>query len=127
MSAGLSPNTTQMDPATKIEIWLFQKIGRVLAPGSQGADKHGYLPIYRRLPYNLVRYDGDTVEYIEPVSSGLNLRLFDIDANRVMGDPVNPLTDGAGRMCGARYYDARPFEMFAYNDVDVANNLGQLP
>ena len=31
-----------------------------------------------------------------------------------------------GSIVGIMYVDSRPFEAFAYNDVDVANNLGQL-
>jgi hypothetical protein len=95
------------DPTTKLETWLFQKMGT-------SADGR---PIYKRLPYNLVEYDGDRIQYIEPVSGVLD----------GSGDPINPLTDGVGKVVGINYYDARPFEVVGFNDVDASNNLGQLP
>ena len=106
------------DPATKLETWLFQKIGTMPAgPGGSGQ------PIYRRLPYNLVSFDGDPTQYIEPDSaSGDFWRILDGTAV-----PIDPRAEGCGMVSGFRFFDARPFEVFAYNDVDVANNLGQLP
>lgn len=118
MATGIASTISQMDPATKQEIWLFQQFGTTpLGPAGSGK------PIYRRLPYNLVRYDGDPVEYIEPdCCAGDFWNILDGS-----GDPVDPRVKGLGAVVEFRFYNARPFEVFSYNDVDVANNLGQLP
>jgi len=103
----------QLDPLTKREIWLFQKIGQAFESGR---------PVYRRLQYNLVRYDGDPTEYVEPdTASGDFYRVID-----GTGSPIDPRVDGAGNVVEFRFFDARPFEMFAINDVDVSG-IGQLP
>lgn len=118
MATGISASL-QCDPTTKVEIWLFQKIGS-FPPGRAGANN--VKPLYRRLPYNLVSYDGDPTQYIEPATHG--------DFNKVLdgsGDPLDPRTAGACLVGGFQFYDARPFEVFALNDLDVAGNLGQLP
>ena len=104
----------QMDPATKLEVWLFQRIATSGGP-------HGK-PVYRRLPYNLVQFDGSPDMYIEPIpASGSHQRLLD-----GTGDPISPFTEGTGRMVGAQFFDARPFETFGINEVDYAGNVGQL-
>jgi hypothetical protein len=124
MSNGIG-QVTQMDPTTKVEIWLFQKIGYgPKLPGTRG--NHG-VPIYKRLPYNLVSYDGDPAQYIEPVCVSEFVKVFDGPNGATAGDPIQPINDGYGRCGGVQFYDKRPFEVFSYNDVDVANNLGQLP
>lgn len=118
MATGITASL-QMDPTTKVEIWLFQKIG-VVGGGRAGGNNR--TPQYRRLPYNLVSYDGDPTQYIEPATHG--------DFNKVLdgsGDPIDPRTAGACVVAGFQYYDGRPFEVFALNDLDVAGNLGQLP
>jgi len=103
----------QMDPTTKLEVWLFQRIA---------STQHGR-PIYRRLPYNLVSFDGDQAQYIEPIpAAGSHQRVLDGTC-----DPINPFTEGTGRVVGFQFFEARPFEMFSINEVDAANNLGQLP
>jgi hypothetical protein len=110
----------------KVEKWLFQKIDHTTRMGIIGGAMHNKKgnAVYRRLPYNLVAYDGDmTVWYVEPA--------YPSDFNKVLdgsGDPIGPYqTDGAGRVVGFEFYDARPFEVFAYNDFDCVNNGGQLP
>jgi hypothetical protein len=109
----------QCDPTTKVEIWLFQRIG-VYPPGPAGTNGK---PVWRALPYNLVRFDGDPTEYIEPANcDGEFARCLD-----GTGRPIDPRADGCGNIIEFRFYDARPFEVFALNDLDVANNLGQLP
>jgi hypothetical protein len=102
----------QMDPTTKLETWLFQQI----ATSPLGR------PIYRRLPYNLVAFDGDPTQYIEPLpAGGSHQRVLDGTC-----DPISPFTEGTGRMVAIQYFSSRPFEMFSLNEVDVANNIGQL-
>lgn len=115
---GMTANL-QCDPTTKQEIWLFQQIGNTPAGTPGGSGK----PMYRRLPYNLVRYDGDPTEFIEPDSAcGDFWNILDGS-----GDPIDSRVKGAGLMVEVRYFTSRPFEVFAFNDVDVATNLGQLP
>lgn len=103
-----------MDPTTKLEVWLFQKIG-------QTVPTHGGRPIMRRLPYNLVSFDGDPAQYIEPVNASQFNKVLDSS-----GDPIDPRADGAGRVVGLQMFEARPFEMFSLNEVD-ASSIGQLP
>jgi hypothetical protein len=118
MATGITA-TLQCDPTTKQEIWLFQQIG-VMPLGAPGASGK---PLYRRLPYNLVRYDGDPTEFIEPDSAcGDFWNILDGS-----GDPIDARSKGAGLVAEIRYYTARPFEVFSLNEVDVTNNLGQLP
>lgn len=124
MSNGIG-SVTQMDPTTKLEWWLFQKVG--FGPPTPGGRGSKGTPIYKRLPYNLVSYDGDPTQYIEPANMSSFVKVFDGPNGTTFGDPINPLTDGSGRVVGCLFYDKRPFEVFSYNDVDVANNLGQLP
>lgn len=106
------------DPTTKIETWIFQRIGT--APLGQGGSGQ---PVYRRLPYNLVSFDGDPTQYVEPDSASGDFWRT-IDGTCI---PIDPRAEGCGMVASVLYVDARPFEMFAYNDVDVVNNLGQLP
>jgi hypothetical protein len=109
----------QCDPTTKVEIWLFQEVGRY-PPGPAGANSR---PIYRALPYNLVRFDGDPTEYVEPCNAdGEFTRCLD-----GTGRPIDQRSEGCGNVIEFRFFGARPFEVFAYNDCDVATNLGQLP
>lgn len=103
----------QADPTTKLETWLFQQVATT---------QHGK-PIYRRLAYNLVSFDGDPTQYVEPAPSGGSF-VRSLDGT---GDPIVPGTEGTGRVVGFQFCQARPFECFAINDVDAANNLGQLP
>lgn len=118
MSTGMTSAISQMDPTTKQEIWLFQEIGRSPAGPANNGQK-----VYRRLQYNLVRYDGDPTEYIEPHNAGSDFWNV-LDGS---GDPIDPRVKGVGAVVEMRYFGARPFEVFAYNDLDVAGNLGQLP
>src|SRR4051794_25493154 len=108
MSTGIAA-TLSCDPTLKVEIWLFQQVG-VSPPGPAGG---GGTPVYRRLPYNLVRFDGDPTEYIEPC--------YPSDFNKVLdgsGDPIGySAGDGSGQVVEMRYFAARPFEVFSFNDV----------
>jgi len=117
MATGIS-FPLQCDPATKLETWIFQKIGN--AGGGQ-AGAGGSRPVYRRLPYNLVSFDGDATQYIEPAALSDFARVLDGS-----GQPIDPRADGTTNIVGILYVEGRPFEVFAMNDVDVAGNLGQL-
>jgi len=104
------------DPAQKVEIWLFQEVGRTRG--------HRGKPTYRRLPYNLVRFEGNPTEYVEPACQSDFVKLIDGS-----GDPIGFATqgDGFGRVVEMRTFKARPFEFaFAYNDVDCSG-IGTLP
>ncbi len=109
------------DPALRVETWLFVEIGQ--------QPKHQ--PVYRCLPYVLVSYDGDPTQYVEcsPVDETMSvIGPQDCTASGALGHKlVNPAVDGLGRVGFFRFVTKRPFETFAYNDVDAANNLGQLP
>lgn len=118
MATGIS-FPLQCDPTTKLETWIFQKIGT--AGGGQ-AGAGGSKPVYRRLPYNLVSFDGDPTQYLEPAALSDFARVLD-----GTGIPIDPRVDGATNIVGILYCDARPFEVFCMNEVDVAGNLGQLP
>ena len=109
----------QFDPTLRRETWLFQEIGQ--QPRGQ--------KVFRCLPYVLVSYDNDPVQYIEPAPADemVNVTANDGTTTGNFGKPLNPSVDGMGRIGGFQYVTRRPFEVFAYNDVDAANNLGQLP
>lgn len=116
MSTGITASLV-CDPTLKREIWLFQEIG--LSGGRKGT------PLYRRLPYNLVSWDGDPTQYIEPVNASGDFVRGIGETN--VGAPLDPRVDGAGLVAGFQFCKARPFEVFSLNDLDVAGNLGQLP
>lgn len=111
MATGITASL-QCDPLTKRETWLFQQVGMA-----------GNVPLYRRLKYNLVSFDGDPTQYVEPdAATGDFIRVLD-----GTGSPLDPRVDGIGLVAGFQFCSARPFEMFSLDDVDVTNNLGQLP
>jgi hypothetical protein len=86
------------DPDTRRETWLFQEMYR----------DSGNRPVYRRLSYNLVEYDGDPDKYIEPVSMQSEDEMpFDA---RTSGDP--------GAMVRFEIYTSRPFELHSFNDFN---------
>jgi hypothetical protein len=117
MSTGISFPLV-CDPTTKLEYWLFQRIGT--APAGPGGSSGQ--PTYRRLPYNLVSFDGDPTQYIEPdAASGDFFRTLE-----GTGQPIDPRTDGVGMVAGFLFFDKRPFEVFSYNDFDAATT-GMLP
>ncbi len=109
----------QYDPTQRRETWLLQEIG--MQPRGK--------KVYRALSYVLVSYDNDPVQYIEPspVDETQNVTANDQTLNGNYGRQINPATDGLGRVSDFLFVTRRPFEVFAYNDVDAANNLGQLP
>jgi hypothetical protein len=106
------------DPVLRRETWLFQEIGQ------QPKGK----VIYRCLPYMLVSYDNDPVQYVEPrpADDFVNVSANDGTTTGNAGRAINPSTDGLGRVGGIQFVTRRPFEVFAYNDVDAATNIGQL-
>ena len=110
----------QCDPTTKLELWLFQVIGSY-QPGQAHPFSNKGQPIYKRLPYNLVSYDGFQTQYIEPCTPCEFMNLVDMT-----GAPINAITDGAGRCVGWRVVKGQLCETFALNDVDAADNIGQL-
>lgn len=109
----------QYDPSLRRETWLFKEIGR------QGKKN----PIYKRLGYILVSYDGDPVHYLEPCPVDQTVAVIANDGTTTGNGcrVIDPVADGLGRMSAQQFFTGRPFEVFAYNDVDAAGNLGQLP
>jgi hypothetical protein len=87
------------DPATRRETWLFQQIGTTAAGK----------PIYRRLSYNFVEYEGESDRYLEPVSAELDDRPY--TDPRIAGEP--------GAVVGFEFFNARPFETHSINDFSV--------
>lgn len=68
-------------------------------------------PVWRRMQFNLVQYDGDSDRYIEPRPAS---DFFD-------GISVEPrvhraVADGIGVIAGMEFYQARPFRPQAFND-----------
>lgn len=113
---------TQCDPTTRLETWLFQEIGR--AGNAKGGRK-----VFQQLPYVLVSYDGDPQQFVEPLPVDDFVTCAgaqDASATGRMFGRIVPAVDGLGRMSDILYVTKRPFETFAYNDVDAANNIGQL-
>ncbi len=108
------------DPALRVETWLFVEVGQ--QPKRQ--------PIYRCLPYVLVNYDNDPQQYLEPSPPDEQYALIgpaDVSANGALSHKrINPAVDGLGRVGFFRFVTKRPFETFAYDDVDAATNIGQL-
>jgi len=49
------------DPLQRFETWVFQKVG-------ERRTAKGMVPVYKRLGWNRVEYDGDPNQKIEPVS-----------------------------------------------------------
>jgi hypothetical protein len=109
----------QCDPLTKRETWLFQEIGRA----NGGPAGSGGAPLYRRLQYNLVSFDGDPTQYLEPAASAGDFTRSLVDGSAT---PIDPRVDGCGLIVGFQFCTARPFEVFALNDFDAVNNGGQL-
>jgi hypothetical protein len=99
------------DPSTRRETRLYQELFR----------DAGNVPVYRELPYVLVSYDGDPKQYLEPLPPADQVKLLDGS-----GDPIVARADGMGAIVGFQFFTKRPFEVFAYNDVD-ASGIGQLP
>lgn len=92
----------QFDPYLRRETWVFQQIG---------TDPRG-TPLYRRMGFNLVSYDGSPDKWIEPISIGAD------GVNTV--SPNVTTIDIAGReagvIAGFEYYGARPFEAQSFGD-----------
>jgi hypothetical protein len=109
----------QFDPTQRRETWLFQEMCRDVNTGE---------PVYRALQYVLVTYDGDPQQYLEPipVDEVLKSNVADMTLSGNGYKPVDPRSEGLGRCTGFKFFTSRPFEPFALNDVDAANNLGQL-
>jgi hypothetical protein len=94
------PDTLGFDPSTRRETWLFQKMGIDQVTGK---------PMYRRLGYNYVSYDGSPDKYLEPVVSELE-NYPGMNPN-VSGEP--------GIVVGFEFFDSRPFEGIGLNDVTI--------
>ena len=90
----------EFDPTQRLEYWCFQEIGR-------SADNK---PIYRRMGFNLVGYDGDPDLVMEPVNQEA---LVDLTNPNVA--TIDPSADG-GRIGGFRFFDSRPYEAQSFND-----------
>lgn len=84
------------DPALRRETWVFQKL----------FDEKGR-PVYRRMRFNFVEYDGSPDRYIEPVSMS---DFYDILSADVLQD------DDRGRVVGFEFYTGRPFEVHSFDD-----------
>lgn len=91
------------DPAKRVETWLFQRLG---------VDDQKK-PVYRRLKYNLVSYDGSPERVLEPLAPS---SLADITGNGTVIDPMAHF----GRVGGFEYFNGRPFEVFSIDDTDAA-------
>ncbi len=110
------------DPLLRVETWLFVEIGQ--------QPKHQ--PVYKCLPYVLVSYDGDPTQYVEPTPADESYPGLICPNDATASGTINhkratPNLDGLGRVGFVRFVTKRPFETFAWDDVDAANNLGQLP
>ena len=72
-------------------------------------------PLFRRMQFNLVEYDGDPNQYIEPRPASDIL-----DAVAVEPRVLKPVTDGVGVIADFQFYQKRPFDVHSFNDtVDV--------
>lgn len=92
------------DPMLRKETWCFQRMG-----------KQGGHSVYRRLAFNLVSYDDDPVQWIEPVNSD-NF----VDVLGGTGQVFDPTTD-FGRVVRFEYFDgSMPFQGVSFGaDVNV--------
>lgn len=108
----------QFDPAQRRETWLFKEI-RQQPKGKK---------VYQCLGYVLVSYDNDPQQYVEitPVDETLAVVVPDGTLTGNHGKAIVPNVDGLGSVSDFLFVTRRPFEVFAYNDVDAANNIGQL-
>ena len=62
--------------------------------------------IYKRLGYNLVSYDSDPLQWVEPVNESFSTDMLDTASQ---GTVVDAMTH-YGRVNRFEYYDGRPFE-----------------
>jgi hypothetical protein len=90
------------DPAQRVVTALMQQTGK---------DIRGN-PVYKRLPYNYVSYDGAAERVLEP-------------RNGTLGFGFNVLTDCSAttpeQLVGFEFFSGgRPEEGFAYDDFDAA-------
>ncbi len=92
------------DPAQRRETWVFQE-----------AFRENGKPVFVRMGFNLVEYDGDPEKYIEPRPPSDTVDLLSADEPYL----VSPVTDGVGLMKNAEYYNARPFEVHSFGDITI--------
>lgn len=90
------------DPTLRREVWMFQKLG------VDTKDR----PIYRRMGFNLVEYDGNPEMYIEPVNAGG----YGVDLTNPNVATTNNVTQEAGAIVDMRFFDARPYEVHSFGD-----------
>lgn len=116
---------SQFDPVQKREWWLFQQVG------NDPFDRHK--PIWKCLRYCLVSYDGDPQRWIEPSSNEEIVNTISTSVSTGTGGAsgahkvLKAIEDGQGLIAGIEYFTKRPYEVHAFDDVDAATNLGQLP
>jgi hypothetical protein len=89
------------DPLQRVETWLFQQTN-----GGKGK------PVYRRLPYNLVSYDGLPARVLEPRNA---TEYADLVGNCTVFDNQTQV-----RIGGIEYVTTRPYPMFAIDDLNAA-------
>jgi len=89
------------DPAMRRETWLFQELGKDV----------GNKPIYRRMGFNLVSYDGSPDMVIEPVSAA-----YGVDLTNPSVATIDNVTQDAGAVVGFQTFQARPYEVHAFGD-----------
>ena len=92
------------DPLLRRETWCFQRIGRQAGHS-----------VYRRLGFNLVSYDDDPQQWIEPVNE--NNFIDTLGQTNVQFDPQTDF----GRVVRFEYFDgAMPFQGMAFGaDVNI--------
>lgn len=95
------------DPAQRVETWLFQQIA---------TDPLTNKPIYRRMKYNLVSYDGSPERVLEPVNAEPMVDIL------TSGHVLAPQSH-FGRVGGMEYFTARPNEVFGLDDYETGTVL----
>lgn len=90
------------DPAQRVETWLFQQIG---------VDLQGK-PVFKRLPYNLVSYDGSPDRVLEPTNAEERVDV-------ITGCTVLVPRTHVGQVGGMEYLK-RHFDAFALDDYNAA-------
>ena len=98
------------DPQLRRETWCFQILG------TQRGRR-----VYQRLGYNLVSYDDDPVEWIEPVNEAFSTDLL----SHGSGDCTSiESRTHYGRVSRFEYFDGRPFEGITVNAELNVDSLG---
>jgi hypothetical protein len=93
------------DPNTRVVTVLLQQTN-----GSHGQ------PVYRRLPYDFVTYDGNPTQYLEPRNATDRVDLL---KDCTVFD--KPTQERIGKF---EYFGARPIDVFSIDDFDATASTG---